>query len=70
MASLHDKGKTVLGEFRALAWPSAAKLTFGPRAGRNARRVPDCTVDFGDGEPPVPVELKRSSTSVAQLRSL
>src|SRR5690606_3596837 len=43
---------------------------FGPVAGREARTMPDCRIDYHDGSPTVAVELKRSSTSGAQIRAL
>lgn len=67
--SIHDKGKKVLEAFEKLPWDLGTVVSFGPRAGPRAKYVPDATVTYPD-DTPVPVELKRSTTSVAQLRPL
>lgn len=70
MASIHDQGRSALDAFEALPWPAGTKLVRGPAAGRHARFTPDCEISYGGNGLVVPVELKKSTTSTAQLRPL
>ena len=69
MTSIHDQGKSALDAFEALPWPAGAACRRGPAAGRHARFTPDCVVVYPCGTE-VAVELKKSTTSTAQLRPL
>lgn len=65
---IHRKGQEALDAFLALPWKGAVVVA-GPRAGRGSKAIPDLAITYPDGLA-VAVELKRSSTSVAQLRAL
>src|SRR5258707_9668181 len=69
MTSIHDKGAKAVDAFRALPWPTGTQTTPGPRAGRSSKTIPDCLVRFLDGLE-VAVEVKKSTTSAAQMRAL
>lgn len=66
---IHTTGAGAVAAFQDLPWPRGTSVSAGPKAGRSARLIPDCTVTF-EGGPIVGVEVKKTSTSVSQLRPL
>jgi hypothetical protein len=69
LQSIHGRGREAIATFKALPWPANTCLTAGPAAGRYAKYTPDVLVCFSDGLR-VPMEVKKSTTSIAQLRPL
>ncbi len=68
--SIHDKGRSALDAFESLPWPPGTSNNRGPVDGPNAKSTPDVTVRFPSEDRDIPVEVKKSTTSTAQVRSL
>jgi hypothetical protein len=68
-AHIHAKGKVAIADLQALPWEAGTTVCPGRPAGRGTKGEPDCTITYPDGVV-VPVEVKRTKTSVAQVRAL
>jgi hypothetical protein len=69
MTSIHEKGRSAIDAFVAL-WPADVRIVRGPAAGRRAKQQPDCVVTIPDAPLVIGVEVKKSTTSAAQMRPL
>src|SRR5689334_4487770 len=70
MSNIHERGRNALDAFESLPWPTGTRRFRGPAAGRSAKTIPDFRVEYIEPSVCVPVEVKTSTTSTAQLRPL
>lgn len=68
-ASIHNSGESAVDLLKSILESKGHAAVKGPRSGPNAAKVPDILFT-PNGQQPIPLEVKKASSSVPQLRPL